>query len=266
MTRLFKALIMLAGFAGAVAARAEAPPIHVRSFGAGPECWILLHPFGASGRFWERRAPLLAAEHHVRIYAPDLPSHGLSRIVPRFGYDEAAMAVGSAMRRDCPRPRLIIGASSGGIVGMKLAARTGARVAAIGVGWSFSPANLAAMAADAAHPSDGLVGWLTTFAEQGAPQIAALEHAYADLAAMGIAPFLTPREARALRGHMLVLHGDADDFFLADSAAALTARVPGTMLATFPGAGHLEPLAPANAARAWRLIGTFAATGAIPPE
>jgi hypothetical protein len=63
-----------------------------------------------------------------------------------------------------------------------------------------------------------------------------------------------------------VLHGDADDFFLADSAGALAARVPGTALATFPGAGHLEPLAPANAPRAWRLIGAFGETSRVPPE
>ena len=261
-----RTLALLATLLAAAAAPAEPPAIEVRHVGTGADCWILLHPFGASGRFWERRAPLLAAEHHVRLYAPDLPSHGLSRIVPSFAYDEAAAAVGRALSRDCPRPRLVVGASSGGIVAMKLAARTRARVAAIGVGWSFSRANLAAMAADAAHPPADLVDWLTLFAQQGPPQIAALERHYADLAASGAGPFLTAREARALRGRMLVLHGDDDDFFLMDSVAALVAHVPGTALARFPGAGHLEPLAPANAPRAWRLIGGFAATGTMPPE
>ena len=266
MRHLRRALALLAALLAAAAAHAEPPAIHVRQVGAGTACWVLLHPFGASGRFWERRAPLLAGEHHVRIYAPDLPSHGLSRIVPHFSYDAATAEVARALRRDCPRPSLVIGASSGGIVAMKLAARTGARVATIGVGWSFSAANLASMAADAAHPSADLTGWLSTFAEQGAPQIAALEHGSADLAASGTTPFLSAREARALGGRLLVLHGDADDFFLTDSAEALVAHVRGALLARFPGAGHLEPLASANAPRAWRLIEAFAATGAIPPE
>src|SRR5262245_28789799 len=66
---------------------AQAPaPIHVRSFGDGERVWVLLHPFGASGRFWEVRAPLLAVEHGVQIVAPDLPSHGQSEIAARFDY------------------------------------------------------------------------------------------------------------------------------------------------------------------------------------
>ena len=265
MRPLLRALLLLACLFG-TPARAQPPAIALREVGAGHDCWVLLHPFGASGRFFERRAPLLAEEHHVRIYSPDLPSHGRSALVAHFSYDAAATAVAAALARDCPHPRLIIGASSGGIVAMKLGARTGARVAAIGVGWSFTPANLASMTADSAPTAGDSVAWLTAFDEQGAPQLAALQRHYRDLAASGTGPFLSRREARALRSRLLVLQGDADDFFRPEAVAALVAHVPGTLLVRFRDAGHLEPLAPANALRAWRLIGRFAESGMIDPD
>jgi pimeloyl-ACP methyl ester carboxylesterase len=236
---------------------AELPAIHVRSTGEGARCWILLHPFGASGRFWERRATALASAHNVRIYSPDLPSHGRSHLVERFDYDRATEAVAAATRRDCPRPALIVGASSGGIVAIKLAARRSARVAAIGVGWSFSEANVAAMRGNAAQPPQGLSAWLGSFAEQGEGQIARIARHFGDLAAIGTRPLFTRREARALDGRLLVLWGEADDFFGRESVNALVAGVSGARLETFSGAGHLEPLAPAHADRTWRLVGEF---------
>jgi pimeloyl-ACP methyl ester carboxylesterase len=255
------ALAALPAAAQPPAARPEA--IHVRSVGTGERCWILLHPFGASGRFWERRAAILATAHGVRVYSPDLPSHGRSALVERFDYRAATAAVRRALRRNCPRPSLIVGASSGGIVALQLGARLRAPVAAIGVGWSFSDANIASMGRDSTQPSPGLTAWLTNFADQGAPQIARLQRHFADLAAMGTGPFLNRGEARALRGRLLVLWGEADDFFGRESVGALVAAVPRARLESFAGAGHLEPLAPANADRTWQLVGAFAA--APPP-
>ena len=237
------------------------PATQVRATGEGTECWVLLHPFGASGRFWERRAPLLAREHGVRVYFPDLPSHGASRIMARFTYADAARAVREALRDVCPRPALIVGASSGGIVAMKLGAATGARVAAIGVGSSFSEANLAAMRTEAATPSEGALAFQRAFAEQGEAQAAALRRHFGDLAASGTGPFLTGREARALRGRLLIVNGEADDFFLPDSARQLTRAVPGSRLELIAGAGHLGPLGPPHADRLWALVGESARAG-----
>ena len=261
MRRFF---LSIAGTAASFASSAfaqpsAAPDIHVRGTGEGARCWILLHPFGASGRFWERRAPLLASAHGVRIYSPDLPSHGRSGLAERFDYDRATRAVAAATHRECPRPGLIVGASSGGIVAIKLAARLRVPVAAIGVGWSFSAANVAAMRGDSAQPSPGLSAWLANFAEQGENQVARLRRHFDDLAGIGTGPLFTRRETRALDGRLLVLWGDADDFFRRESVDGLVAAVPGARLETFGGAGHLDPFAPAHADRTWRLIADFAA-------
>jgi len=242
---------------------AEARSIHVRSAGEGDRCWILLHSFGASGRFWERRATLLASAHNVRIYSPDLPSHGLSRLVERFDYDRATNAVASATRRDCPRPALVVGASSGGIVAIKLAARLRAPVAAIGVGWSFSETNVEAMRSNAAQPPQGLSGWLDSFAEQGEGQVARIVRHFGDLAEIGTGPLFTRAELRALDRRLLLLWGEADDFFRRESIDRLAAAVSGARLETFAGAGHLDPLAPAHAERTWRLVGAFGSTEVV---
>jgi 3-oxoadipate enol-lactonase len=234
-----------------------ASDIYLRVMGEGRDCWVLLHPFGASGRFWERRAALLAREHGVRVYSPDLPSHGASRIVARFTYDDAARAVRVALRPVCPRPTLVVGASSGGIVAMKLGAATGAGVAAIGVGWSFSNANLAAMRTEAT-PSDGARAFQEAFAEQGEAQAAALRRHFGDLAASGTGPLLSRGEARALRGRLLIVNGEADDFFLPDSARQLATAVPGSRLELLAEAGHLGPLGPPHADRLWALVGEAA--------
>lgn len=247
----------MAAFAAAAQPPA-APAIHLRSSGQGARCWVLLHPFGASGQFWSRRAPILAREHGVRVYYPDLPSHGRSRLVERFDYDRATADVAAALRRDCPRPALIVGASSGGIVAMKLGARTRARVAAVGVGMSFSDANVAGMRAQAEQPSEGTAAYIANYAEQGDAQVARIRGHFADLAAIGTTPLFSSREIRALDGRLIVLWGEADDFFLRESVDRLVASVSGARLETFAGAGHLEPFAPAHADRTWRLIPSFA--------
>lgn len=246
---------MLSLLLGASALAQPAPQIHVRETGTGRDCWVLLHPFGASGRFWERRAPELAQAHGVRVYSPDLPSHGRSRLVERFGYREATAAIHAALRRDCPRPALIVGASSGGIVALQLAAMTRSPVVAIGVGDGFSEANLTTMRATA----DAAPGaFLTAYAEQGEAQTAAITRHFADLAARGTSPFLTPAEARRLSGRLLIVQGDRDDFFRPVQVARLAASVPDSRVIWFAGADHLGPLAQPNATRLWDLVGAFA--------
>jgi pimeloyl-ACP methyl ester carboxylesterase len=231
--------------------------IHVRSVGEGEAVWVLLHPFSASGHFWEARATALAAEHGVRILSPDLPSHGRSRIVERFTYDIAADAVGAALAAHAERIALFVGASSGGLTALKLAARLGKPVAAIGVGAAFSAANIALMQTVSRAPVSE-----TTQFEQGAAQRAAIQRHNGDLAALGEAPLLTGAECHALARRALIINGAMDDFFLRDSAHALADAIPGSVLSFVTGAGHLEPLAPAYRDYTWASIATFLRTRA----
>src|SRR5215213_11066297 len=99
----------------------------LRMAGSGKNCWLLVHAFGASGDFWQKRAPELAERHHVRVYYPDLPSHGLSALTPAFNYTMATDAVQAALKPVCPKPEVIVGGSSGGIIAMRLAARMHAK-------------------------------------------------------------------------------------------------------------------------------------------
>ena len=252
--------------AAAVAAcapqRALAQPedaIHVRSVGEGDATWVLLHPFSASGRFWEGRATALAAEHGVRILSPDLPSHGRSQIVDRFTYDHAADAIGAALAPHAARISLFVGASSGGLVALKLAARLGKPVAGIGVGAAFSAANIALMQELARNPPTDTT-FVDAFLEQGEPQRAAIRRHNGDLAALGEAPLLTAAECQALARRTLIINGALDDFFLPDSAHTLANAIQGSVLSFVTGAGHLEPLAAAYRDYTWASIAAFLRT------
>jgi pimeloyl-ACP methyl ester carboxylesterase len=258
MLRLIISLVLGTAFAAVPATAQPEPGVHLRIVGEGQSCWVLLHPFGASGRFWERRAPELARTYGVRVVAPDLPSHGRSRLVPHFSYSGATQALRRALHSSCARLALIIGASSGGIVAMKLGAATGAPVVAVGVGWSFSIANLAAMRAEADAPSDGARAFQQAFAEQGQPQATALRRHFGDLSATGSEPFLTRAEIRTLRGRLLIVNGGADDFFLTESAEQLARAVRGSRLQFLPEAGHLGPFAAPHSERLWALVSEVA--------
>lgn len=243
------------------AAADEQNSVFVRSVGEGERVWVLLHPFGASGRFWDARAAALANEHGVTILCPDLPSHGRSVLVERFDYADAARAVEAAIAR-WPAPELIVGASSGGIVALLLASRGRAPVSAIGVGDAFSRENIDAMRRQAiAQASDEFV---TLFVEQGDAQHQAIARHYGDLAAFGSAPLLDADCVQALAERVLIINGGRDSFFRPDSAHRLAASIPGSMLLFEPDAEHLEPLGPRFRARTWATIAAFrsVATGA----
>ena len=255
--------LIAATFAIAGAAPA-AEPVHMRMVGDGKNCWVLVHAFGASGDFGQQRAPELAQRHHVRVYYPDLPSHGLSALTPTFNYTMATDAVQAALTPVCPRPEMIIGGSSGGIIAMRLGARMHARrVVGVSVGWSFNEADIKDLIDSGEHPAPGFLDYLKHFAVQGEPQLTLLLKHAKGLADMGTGPLLTPREARALRGRLLVIHGDKDDFFFPPSMAKLVCSIPGTQLHLFPGAGHLDPLRKPFADVTWELIDRYSETGTI---
>lgn len=223
--------LIAATFAIAGAAPA-AEPVHMRMVGDGKNCWVLVHAFGASGDFWQQRAPELAQRHHVRVYYPDLPSHGLSALTPTFNYTMATDAVQAALKPVCPRPEMIIGGSSGGIIAMRLGARMHARrVVGVSVGWSFNEADIKDLINSGEHPAPDFLDYLKHFAVQGGPQV--------------------------------VIHGDKDDFFFPPSMAKLVRSIPGTQLHLFPGAGHLDPLRKPFADVTWELIDRYSETGTI---
>lgn len=144
--------------------------INVRRVGEGNETWILMHPFSGSGRFWEPRAAALATGYKVQVHSPDLPSHGLSRIVQRFSYDAAADAIGQSIGTHRTNTALIVGASSGALVAMKLAASWGKPVVAIG-GWlAFSTKNIENMYQQSRELPAAAAQFADAFLEQGARQ------------------------------------------------------------------------------------------------
>lgn len=234
--------------------------INVRSVGEGDRTWIFVHPFSGSGRFWEARAAALAAEHRVQVLLPDLPSHGRSKLVQRFDYDKATDAVAEALVPHRTNTALIVGASSGSMVAMKLAARWAKPVAGIG-GWlAFSATNVENMRKQARELPQSTVQFANQFLEQGPPQLAAFQRHYGDLADCGQAPLLRKEEIAALAGRTLVINGAADRFFSREGAHALADAIPGSVLSFVTGADHLEPLAAAHRDFTWAQIIAFART------
>lgn len=262
------ALLKPIGLIAAALLTAESTPpreaVHMRMAGTGKNCWVLLHALGASGDFWRSRAPKLADAHQVRVYYPDLPSHGLSAPTATFDYEMATDAVQSALKDLCSKPEVIIGGSSGGIVAMKLAARMHPRhVVGVGVGWAFTDANIKSLIESGEHPTPGSLEYLRYYAAQGEPQVKLMLEHFKGLAKIRTGPLLTAREAHALRGRLLVIHGDKDDFFLVPSVEQLVREIPGTQLYSFPGAGHLDPFREPFATTTWNLVDTYVEKGTI---
>src|SRR5690349_12312871 len=84
-------------------------PVHMRMAGSGKDCWVLVHAFGTSGKAWAKRGPALAERHHVRVYYPDMPSHGLSAFSPTFNYTMTTDALQAALKDVCPKPKVVVG-------------------------------------------------------------------------------------------------------------------------------------------------------------
>jgi pimeloyl-ACP methyl ester carboxylesterase len=258
-------VLPLVAMAAAVPLAAHAqsrPDINVRSVGDGPKTWVLIHPYSGSGRFWEARAAKLAATHGVRVLCPDLPSHGQSRLVEHFSYDRAADAVADAIAAYKDSTALLVGASSGAIVAMKLAARWARPVVALGGWFAFEPVNTEKMRAQARALPPEAVQFANAFLEQGPPQLAAFQRHYEDFVALGQTRLLSEAEAAALARRALLINGAADKSFSRASALALADAIPGSVLSFVGGADHLDALGAAHAAFTWAQIDAFAATRA----
>lgn len=238
----------------------EAPEVNVRQVGREARAWLLVHPLGGSGRFWDNRAATLAANRGIRVFSPDLPSHGRSRIVRQFSYAAAADAIEAAMAAHAESVELIVGASSGSVVAMKLAARWRKPVVAVG-GWlAFEPVNTERMRAQARALPAATVQFVDAFLEQGDAQRAAIQRHYGDLAALGQTPLLSEAERGAIADRTLLINGAADTAFSRASAHTLADAIENSVLVFASGADHLEPLGAPRSRFTWAQIEAFLAT------
>ncbi len=104
-----------------------APPLHSERTGEGPGLpLVLIHPIGASLRFWDALLPHLAG--HGPVVRCDLRGHGGSAVVPGEGHIDAfaddllRLADAQGLERFD-----VCGVSLGGMVALAVAARAGAR-------------------------------------------------------------------------------------------------------------------------------------------
>ncbi|HXG99988.1 MAG TPA: alpha/beta hydrolase, partial [Sphingomicrobium sp.] len=205
-------------------------------------------------------------EQNARVISPDLPSHGGSALVKRFDYDEAAILVGAALSPVCPKPQAIVGASSGGIVALKLGARMKVSVVAIGAGASFSAKNVADMASQSRALPASTKSWHDRFADQGKPQTVALQKHLGDLAAIGTKPMFSPQEQQALASNVLLIHGRQDAFFAVENADLLARQITGSLFMTVNGADHLGPLGKPYSHFVWGIINGFVTRANSPQQ
>jgi magnesium chelatase accessory protein len=88
---------------------------HVQQFGSGPVA-LLVHGTGAACHSWRGLAPLLA--RHFTVVAPDMPGHGLTRVVrdTRLSLPAIATAFAALGETLAVSPALAIGHSAGAAV------------------------------------------------------------------------------------------------------------------------------------------------------
>lgn len=91
--------------------------------------WLLIHGGGATGRFWDRLAPLLDGE----VLAPDLPGRrGKPGDLPTLTVDdEVASILADVEAAGLPDPIVVVAHSSGGLTVPGVVAGLGDRVQAI---------------------------------------------------------------------------------------------------------------------------------------
>lgn len=99
--------------------------------GEGPDI-VLLHGTGAAGMSFRNLAPLLAAR--FRLWIPDLPGHGFTRLGRRgrSGLDAMAEDTAALLAAEGAHPVAAIGHSAGAAIALRMAERTGLR-AVVGI-------------------------------------------------------------------------------------------------------------------------------------
>lgn len=110
---------------------------HVQEAGSGPDV-LLLHGAGGSVHSFAELIPLLAK--HARVFAPDLPGHGFTRLGAqrRSGLAPMAEDIAVLCNQENISPKAIIGHSAGAAIALELAhSRPDCRV--VGINPALSP-------------------------------------------------------------------------------------------------------------------------------
>jgi 3-oxoadipate enol-lactonase len=251
---------------------------------------LMLHGFARNADFWRRWVPAIAADH--RTYRPDLPGCGASD-APAAGYRFTPETIAQsviALLDKLALPRVHwVGESSGGIVGLMLAAAHPERVASLvlcntparisdeirglyALGHDSTAAAIRALGTgewcrqtlgyrlDLDHAPPALRQWCIAEMNKTRPEVAAALHECFE--AIDTAPLL-PRIAAPV----LLLSGDKSSIASAQQRI-LADRLPNGRLQLFAGYGHgVNLLLPRRCARAaldfWRAIEGGAIGGGV---
>lgn len=128
---------------------ARAHSLHLEGGGAGPPLLLLLHGLSATAAVWSRFITHVEQNWRGRWIAPDLPGHGASGRLVRYGLKDYATALAPIIREE--REVWIIGHSLGGAIALELASNAFALPVAgaygIGIKTSWDDGELSRLAA-----------------------------------------------------------------------------------------------------------------------
>ena len=242
---------------------------------------MMMHGFARNATFWNRWVPAVAESR--RIYRPDLLGCGASD-VPAPGYhftpEKIEAGIGAVFEAMSLKRVHWVGESSGGIIGLLLAAAHPERIASLvlcntptrisdhikeiyALGWESTAAAIRTFGTgewcrrtlgyrlDIEHASERLREWCITEMDKTRPDIAAALRECFE--AIDTKPFLTKIDAP-----VLLLSGDKSPI-ASEHQKILAATLPRGRLELFAGYGHgVNLLQPERCARAavefWRSV------------
>ncbi|MFC9773602.1 MULTISPECIES: alpha/beta fold hydrolase [unclassified Pseudarthrobacter] len=214
---------------------------------------LLLHAWGESRRSFDRLIPLLAGR---RIVAPDLRGQG-DADKPAEGYSLAAQAEDTAAILDAlgmPRAA-VVGSSSGGYVAQQLAVNNPEKVAALVlVGSPLSLQGRPAVADEVDSLTDPLdEAWVRNshtwfplvhdvpdwyIEDRVTDGLSMPAHTWKSIL-NGLCGATPPTESGTIQAPTLILWGGQDNLLPRTDQETLAARIPGSVLRTYPDAAHL---------------------------
>ncbi|TNB70438.1 alpha/beta hydrolase [Arthrobacter sp. BB-1] len=222
--------------------------------GAAPaQPLLLLHAWGESRRSFDRLAPLLEG---FRIFVPDLRGHGEAD-KPATGYslEDQARDVAAILDALGLRSAAVLGSSSGGYVAQQLAVMQPERVDALVL--AGSPLTLQgrpAFADEVEAVTDPLdEDWVRQsllwfplgravpqwyLDDRVADGLKLPAHVWKSMLA-GLCQAAPPTETGTIRAPALILWGEQDGLLPRSQQETLAARIPGSVLKTYAGTGHV---------------------------